>query len=731
MAFSLLNNTLIHNRSTAFRLFTIGFISILGQVVLLRELNVAFYGIELMYTLAIGIWLIFSGIGTLIGLRKENPSSIHTGILFLLLSAVLPAGIGFTRAVRILFFGTPGAYLPLHIQIFATASVLFPLGLLLGISFRWTARSYIRRGESLTTAYAVESLGGIVGGLVATLFLKFGIQNLTAGLICALTAVAAALPTAGEPGRRALRIPIAVMAGMLILCLSHGTALDLFMTSWTHPDLIATRDSPYSRVTVTSREGQIVVYGDDSLLFESESIRAEEFVHLAALQHPKPENVLVLGGSVEGVLARIQAHTPDIVDYVELNPVLLDIARTRLPSPIQQSLEAENVRIYIDDPRRFLQSAKEYDLILIAMPEPFSGQANRFYTLEFFQQCAARLQPNGIVAFHLPGSENYLPPQMLYRMAGVYRAAKLALPEIMVLPGADSIFLCSRTPLVKDPSILVSRMHSRGMKSSIVTAAYIRYRITNNRSREMAASIQSTTTPINTDAKPICYRYTLMIWLSKFIPSLNHLDFALLEITNKPALYGTIVLLFAVPAAFLRRAGWRVRRAVIMGCAGFAGMVLETILLLRFQIQNGILFQDVGLLLTSFMIGLFLGAAIVGSGDKLLPKRTGAALCIGFASLSGFIGVSVGFDVYAGLPFTFLLLLLSGFLVAATFAYTGLQEPDDQAASIAPLYAADLIGGGLGSLLAGIVLVPIAGLSMTAFLLLPVAFLSLLLVLRP
>jgi len=36
-------------------LFFIGFVSILGQVALLRELSVAFYGVELIYTLALGV----------------------------------------------------------------------------------------------------------------------------------------------------------------------------------------------------------------------------------------------------------------------------------------------------------------------------------------------------------------------------------------------------------------------------------------------------------------------------------------------------------------------------------------------------------------------------------------------------------------------------------------------------------------------------------------------------
>jgi hypothetical protein len=54
-------------------LFVVGFVSILGQVVLLRELNVAFYGVELIYTLALGVWLLFSACGAMIGRRMKTP----------------------------------------------------------------------------------------------------------------------------------------------------------------------------------------------------------------------------------------------------------------------------------------------------------------------------------------------------------------------------------------------------------------------------------------------------------------------------------------------------------------------------------------------------------------------------------------------------------------------------------------------------------------------------------
>lgn len=714
--------------SSAIRLFTIGFISILGQVVLLRELSVAFYGVELIYTLAIGVWLIFSGLGTIIGIRQKHPSPIRINLLFLVLSIAIPLGIVFIRSIRIIFYGIPGAYLPLHIQIFAMTISLLPFGLFLGLLFRWAARAFIQEGKSLAAAYAMESFGGIAGGICATVFLKFGLQNFFIGLLCALVAAGLAFPSAQRIGNRLLRPAAVIVLGIWILCLWNASALDHFMTSWTHPSLVETRDSPYSRITVTSMENQVAVYENDTLLFDSEGIQTEEFVHLPALQHSNPERVLVLGGGIEGILAELQSHTPRVIDYIELNPVLLEITRTRLPEKIRNSLEAENVRVIIDEPRRFLKTAPSYDLILSGMPEPSSGQANRFYTLDFFQQCAAKLKPQGILAFRLPAPDNYLSPQMTLRMASVFFAAKSVFSEVMVLPGINKIFLCSAHELTDDHSILASRLHSRNITPRMVTASYLRYLFTNNRFHETAATLESATAPVNTDARPICYQYTLMIWLSKFIPALSQWDLSFGGASNRYALYIIWTIIIAAPMTMLFHARWKLRRTILTGIAGFVGMVLETVLLLRFQIKNGILFQDVGILLTSFMIGLVLGAGIMGDGKRPLSRWSGIGILAGFVFLCGFLGLAMHSDYSASLPATFLFLLLSGFLVAGTFAYAGLRNPEDQGKAVAPLYAADLIGGGLGSIIASFIMVPVAGLSVSVFLLIPLVALSVVLI---
>ena len=94
---------------------------------------------------------------------------------------------------------------------------------------------------------------------------------------------------------------------------------------------------------------------------------------------------------------------------------------------------------------------------------------------------------------------------------------------------------------------------------------------------------------------------------------------------------------------------------------------------------------------------------------------------------AGIAGLLWG-SVTLGLPGTSLLLVASGFFVAAVFAFASLHRVDDQARVIAPLYGADLFGGCLASVVAGLVLVPLLGLDVSACLMLGLVALLFLLV---
>jgi hypothetical protein len=85
-------------------------------------------------------------------------------------------------------------------------------------------------------------------------------------------------------------------------------------------------------------------------------------------------------------------------------------------------------------------------------------------------------------------------------------------------------------------------------------------------------------------------------------------------------------------------------------------------------------------------------------------------------------------DISAGLVAISCLLGASGFAVGGVFAYASLHGVEDPKKVISPLYSADLIGGCLGSVLGSLILIPLVGMDVTAWGMLLVAALSVMLV---
>jgi len=152
-------------------LFLTGLVSLFGQIVLLRELNVAFYGVELIYVIGLGVWMLLPAAGSLSGGR--NPSAGRAAVLFMCLALFLPIGIVFLRASRLLMGGIPCAYLPFPRQMASLATALLPAGLLSGLRFRrppvsirsvagrWPAPTESKAREALPGDYSSRSVSGM------------------------------------------------------------------------------------------------------------------------------------------------------------------------------------------------------------------------------------------------------------------------------------------------------------------------------------------------------------------------------------------------------------------------------------------------------------------------------------------------------------------------------------------------------------------------------------------
>ncbi len=690
-------------------------------MVLLRELAVAYHGSELIALLALATWLLGSGLGAIPGSRRGRATPRVIRIAFLAQAILVPASVVGTRSLRSLLGATPGAYLSLEQQLLAMATITLPLALLAGLLFRLCAQAWLRPGRSLARAYAIESLGALAGGVLSTGLVLAGLQDLTLALLCGLLSLGAAcLP--GPARGRTLWVAVAIVGVPLVAALLASGPLDRALTRLEHPQLVISRDTPYGRVTVDRREQQLSVFLEGALVSESQGVEAELFVHPAALQVRSLRRVLVVGGAAEGLLEPLLQHDPERIDLVEIDGALLEILEEVVPAEQRTAMADSRVRFHVEDPRRFVEIAGNYDLVLLATPEPTSAATSRTYTAEFLRSCADRLNPGGALALRLPGAENLWTPTLTWRNASIHRAVEASFDDVLVLPGTTNTWIAARGGLERTPTPLALRMETRGLETQLVSAAWLSYQLANDRTAEIDALLAASTAPLHEDARPVCYPLTLLLWLGRFDPTLALQDlpgrFEALRRGVTPVLAGSGLVLALL--ALIGRRWTRLHRMVLALLAGLLGTTLECVLLLGYQIAHGVLWGQLGLLLGAFMAGLAGGALAVDvawerkSAHTASRRRLTRAVAAGAFVASGATLASQWVPTRPGLVGTALLLALAGASAAAIFAVaTRLGEPD-QGRAAGPLWAVDLVGGCVGTLLATLVLVPLLGLGFGA-----------------
>lgn len=710
-----------------FPLYATGFVTLLSQVVLLRELIVTFYGVEFIYLISIAFWLLWGGIGATLSRRAFLHTPETLPVLFLAFTVTLPGVIVFLRGCRTLLGIVPGSYMQLHTQIFLAAFALLPVAIISGPLFTEATRIYLatqKKEASIARAYAIECLGGLTAGILATTSLSAGIQNLQLGVLCALTSAITGIYLSWKPTfNRTLFTIFLILTVSTLTIAKYTSSLDSKMTRWNHPDLLASRDTPYGRITVTRYLTQLTIFENDALHTETETLESEILIHLSALHHHHPQYVLLLGGAMKGYLKELLKHQPVHLDYVELDRKMVESLIPLLPEDPVKSLSDSRVKITFTDPRRFLKkSERRYDLMVIGMSEPSSGNSNRFFTEEFFRLCAASLKENGILSLNLRGGENFWTPLFMMKMQGVLRALRNVFPEVEILPGSVNVILASRVHFTANYETLITRLYERNIRGKLINPEYIRFIYTNDRYAAAKQMFRSAEGPVNRDVQPVCYRFALLVWLSKFLPGLNKVSFIpTLEKHIWTWFIALSVLTLALPTTLVQKKRGLVPLLIAFS-SGMIGMVLETVLLLYYQVKVGVLFRDVGLLLTSFMAGLTFGA---WTGEKLKGRRCIVSLLLLNSIFAAGVNLFVHLGIEPKIPTTMILLGTGGFFTGTLFAFASAITRKDEREAVSGLYSADLLGGCGGSLLCCIFLVPFLGVDTTSLYLILLSLLPL------
>ncbi len=291
---------------------------------------------------------------------------------------------------------------------------------------------------------------------------------------------------------------------------------------WPGFRLLDTRNSVYGNLMVLEAGGIRSLSENGLLMFNApDPATAEESVHYALLEHPAPRSLLLIGGGAGGSLQQALQHPSlERVDYVELDPTVLELAQQYFPQQWVAARADPRVHVHHADGRLFLKTNDQlFDVIIVNLPAPQTAQLNRFYTSDFFREAAEKLADRGVFSFQLHAAEEYLSPDLSAFLRCVVKSLQEAFPVVRTIPGDTVHFFAAKREgvLAADYLELLSRLRSRHLQTSYVREYYIPFRMMPDRVADLEQKIQPRPdTPVNRDLAPIAYYFDVALWSTQF-----------------------------------------------------------------------------------------------------------------------------------------------------------------------------------------------------------------------
>ena len=724
--------------------FILGLTSMIGQIIIIRELVVAFYGNELSLGIILACWLFWVAFGSIVLGRFIDFIPFKEKLLSyiqLAISILIPLDIFFIRLIKSVLKIQAGKIMGFTEILSSSFVSLSIVCALLGLSFilisKIAAKDNNLPSKQVARIYLLEGIGASIGGLIYTFILIKAYTPFQNALILGnLNLIASILFS-----RNMAQLVYLIIFSTTII-FNWPKHLDGFTRSLqVRPlKLVENADSIYGNIAVTKLGNQYSFYENGVLMFTGGDIStSEESVHYAMLEHPYPKKILLIGGGTGGTINQILKHKVDRIDYVELDPLIISLSQKYLPG-----ITDDRVNIIHMDGRLFVKEASsagksktpyKYDVIILNLPDPYTAGLNRFYSLEFFQEITRILEPAGLFSFRLLSSENYISPENAVYLSCIYNTLKKEFADIKILPGYNMTFIASRTSgsLTDDANTIIKRLKERNIKTKFVREYYIPFKLDPLRIKYVESAIRKfNNTKINTDFRPIGYLYHAVLWISFFDATRNFLPYI-----DKINIGIFILLAFAIfiiilLAQKLTMAPLKFPVLVSVAATGMSEICFQVIIILAFQFIYGYMYYQLGFILTSFMIGLTLGSfLIIKSMDRIedempLYIKTQAWLSIYpliVAITLAAIAKINQFKPCIGnmLQVIFVILpVVSGFIGGFQFLLANkiwLKDSKDIGKTTGLLYGIDLIGSCIGGLAIGVIFIPLLGIIQTCVLL--------------
>ena len=341
-------------------------------------------------------------------------------------------------------------------------------------------------GRTLANLTAADYLGALIGGLVWPFLLlpqlgmirgaaATGIINLLAAAIVAIFLLRQVVSV-----RQLITAVGALAAALAGLATLLVRAEDIEATSrqrlYADP-IIAYRHSAYQEIVVTRRGTDMRLYLDGGLQFSTR----DEYRYTESLVYPalggRARSVLVLGGG-DGLAARELLRQPgvDKIVQVELDPAVVELARTTMRSANGGSLDNPRVDVVTDDAMTWLRGPHggSFDAVIVDLPDPDTPVLGRLYSTEFYALVSRALAPGGLMV--VQAGSPYSTPIAFWRTVSTIEAAGYAVtPYHVYVPtfGDWGFALARRGDTPPRPTIPPNAPSLRFLSQSVLDAATV------------------------------------------------------------------------------------------------------------------------------------------------------------------------------------------------------------------------------------------------------------------
>ena len=627
-----------------------GVFTIAAQTLLFREFVTAFEGNDISVGVFFGSWFLWVGLGAMLVRRWGRLAQAllrHVELLFLIYIPAL--AIQLLLIVQVRGLAGLASYDLMSVQaiVFWSLVVNAPVSLVTGLLFplacRWIEQT---QGFPVSRVYILEAVGSFLGGIAVTVLLALHVDAVRVLFLIAIALPASVLVSSCVGStRRATQGVSLVLAVLFVLGLAGGIDGNLTqqmrLLKWAK---LLPRDAYRGALLTAQAEylfgeyrGQWVVVRDGAACEALPNEAAGQAAAIALCQKPDAKHVLVIGSGL-GLCSQFLA-LPQVERVAWAHADSEYVARVHGCMPAQFRIEDSRFHPIAEELRRYLGSTQDrFDLAILNLPDVTSSAFNRYFTVESFERIKAALTPGGVFSVSVAGGENVI----VAELAGLGASVKLTLEKVfahlVIVPGDETWLLASDSPdLTGDPAALRDRFAAVKGAEGIFPPAGLLSIYLPDRAAQAMASYEKVDLPgdllINRDAHPLTHLYSLLLAARQSGASVTRLV-RLLALGGLWPFFAAILVFVALRAWSMTKLQGEGRSSFdgsfLVFSTGWISIAVVIVLMYLYETRFGSLYLHVGLISSLFMVGLALGAALigwlvrfVGAGPRACPGPAG------------------------------------------------------------------------------------------------------------